>query len=103
MKQNDRSVYETEHYLQYNVIVNVPRFQLQIFFTVLLMKKNTYILDGLRVNKLTTDFHFNYIFKNICVLYLIDPTEYQIKTFVVTYKTPQNVINVKYVTIYLLI
>ncbi len=35
-----------------------PRFQLNIFFTVLLKKKVTYILDGLRVSQLTANFHF---------------------------------------------
>ncbi len=37
----------------------------QIFFTVLLKKKVTYILDGLRVSKWTANFKFwvNYPFK----------------------------------------
>ncbi len=45
------------------------QFQLQIFFTLLLKKKkNPYILTGLRVSKLTANFHFgmNYPF-NVAV------------------------------------
>ncbi len=42
-----------------------PRFQLKVLFTVLLKKKVTYILDSLRMSKLTANFHFgvNYHFK----------------------------------------
>ncbi len=46
-----------------------PRFQQKISFTVILKKKeDAYILDDLRVSKLTTNFDFwvNYPFKYIC-------------------------------------
>ncbi len=44
-----------------------PQFQPKIIFTVLLKKKVSYILDGLRMSKLTAHFNFwvNYHFKRL--------------------------------------
>ncbi len=53
MKQNNQSVQENEHYLQhYQIITSVSAKIL----TVLLRKNVTYILDALRLSKLTANF-----------------------------------------------